>query len=110
MKNYFTDEQLKQLYLAQGLHGDNLITSPWDDGIAFEDLKSLINLAVSTTIGEPVCHVADFTIDSIVDNPEDGLCMVKTKRYPYEIPLFRIAALESPQSVCQDPKSDETNG
>jgi hypothetical protein len=58
MKNYFTDEQLKQLFLAQGLHGDNLITSPWDDGIAFEDLKSLINLAVSTAIGEPKAWVA----------------------------------------------------
>jgi hypothetical protein len=110
MKNYFTDEQLQKMINSVELKGRGVIHTDYCDGITREDLLAIMNLAVSTAIGEPVCHVADFTIDSIVDNPEDGLCMVKTKRYPYEIPLYRIAALESPQSVCQDPKSDETNG
>ncbi len=64
MKNYFTDEQIKELSYATGVVIDQV------SSVTHEQIKALMNLAVDTAIGKPMGTVVGW-------EDEDGNMPVK---------------------------------
>jgi hypothetical protein len=96
MKNYFTDEQLQEMINSTDLKGRDVIHSDYCDGITREDLLALMNLAVSTAIGEPVAFINNESIWRLKRGGNDSKGTVPVHAKPSRVtkePLYTIKEL-----------------
>lgn len=87
-KNYFTDEQIKEIYYSEA--GDSIEIG------AFDFYKGLFNKAVEEAIGEPLAYQYD------IPSEFDGWSMVELSRNKLNVhkdttitPLYSVQELEN---------------